>query len=134
MSDAAYYQCARLCRRVRSTCEMLQDDGCYLERYEPVPSEEDAFRARDTCFRIRVKRGSRLFDDYGVDEVSVAVPFDAMGNRERDGVDEDSSARTIEIILCKFDGSFCYEHPMVPDVERFENVDDLLAFMDKLAA
>ena len=77
---------------------------------------------------------SPLARDYRVSGLSVCIPFDAMGNRIKDGVSKDNPPSTIEVAACDDSGNLFYSHPLLPDVARFSCVSDLLEFLLEIAA
>ena len=75
-------------------------------------------------FRLRVPEKSDLWQTHRVRQVSVAVPPDAMGNRE-DEVDEANPPSAIEILLMDADMN-TVQHPLIrADVERFGSTEEL---------
>ena len=101
--------------------------------YENV-DDLDGYNRYQSNFCLMASRNSPLSNYYRVKWVSICVPGDVMGNRVRDGVSENNLPSTIEIAMVNSDRELCYSHPLVPDVVRFQSMNDLLDFLEELAA
>jgi hypothetical protein len=77
---------------------------------------------------------SPLSRDYRVSGLSVCIPFDAMGNRMKDGISKDNPPSTIEVAACDNSGDLFYSHLLLPNVARFSCVSDLLEFLLEIAS
>ena len=127
-----------LCSRVANTLyndvrDFQLNDDPRLALYDSVDDHEPV-KAWSNNFALHVAPDSPMFKIYGIDQVSVLIPMDAMGNRFTDGVNNYNLPTTIEIALVdRRTRQLSYSHPMVPDVARFISVDDLLDFLDELA-
>jgi hypothetical protein len=118
--------CNLKCQSVNLALHELQRAD-RLSGYDEVPGMPVSNSiVKPFCFRMGVKPGTPLYQDHGVDSVSVSVPLDTMGD------DVSKLPETIEILL------FCgknpyYEFPGLSDVMRFSEVQDLADALDKLA-
>ena len=85
---------------------------------------------RCTCFRISVDIFKTLYTKYDIKAISVAVPSDAIGNRE---CSLEDLPREIEIALIGNEsGSLVYNHPLCKDVIRFGNCEELVKYINTL--
>ena len=127
--------CHEKCKLVHLMVRVAHVTKQHLRGYEDIPvmESDDGALLKPFCFRIGVKHDVPLYTLYGIAQVSISVPSDAMGNRFMDGVSVHNLPSTIEIVLCNDAGELSYKHPLISDVKRFSNVASLLLFLDKLA-
>lgn len=126
------FLCNLKCQGVNLALEELQRTG-KLSGYGTVPAMpvSDSIM-KHFCFRMSVKKETSLYKKHGVDSVSVSVPPDAGGNRASDGVSGFKLPETIEILLFKGNDPY-YDYPGIYDVMRFEEPQDLVDALNKLA-
>lgn len=125
--------CHIKCREVNDHLINAQKEGKNLENYNTVPPLPRKHNV--TCFRIEVKDTMILYLEHNVKFVSVAIPWDAGGNRLKfDRLSLYNLPRTIEIMLLDSEGLPYSSHPSIDDTGtvRFWSVDELMIFLDKL--
>tara|TARA_Y100001980_G_C14228368_1_gene81697 strand:+ start:59 stop:538 length:480 start_codon:yes stop_codon:yes gene_type:complete len=103
--------------RVNQDLVRAQATGDFLYNYEKI-DEKSSAAPLSMSFLLRVKNNCSLFQEYNITAVSVCVPMDV---------------KIIEILLFDMNNSANYDHPLIPDVERFDSVEDLISFLDELA-
>ena len=96
------------------------------------PTGQVDWNYEKTTLKFKVQSGTALYDFYNIDSVSFAIPIDASGNRLSDGCDENNLPTTLEILLFGRDGKPNYNHPDCPDVDRFDNVSEMVTALNNL--
>lgn len=136
MSNAEDYEmCNTMCKKVARVFRTVQQEKIQLNAYE-LPSHVPTLPmiVKTIDFTMAVKSTFPLYLNHNVSFVRVFIPLDGMRNRDDSGnVIEGVLPQTIAITLVDINGNHITSHPWVLDARRFDNVGELMMFLDKLA-
>ena len=114
------WNCSGKCQAVNDVFRVEQKAKRHLSGFYAVPKMEGINGLLlPFNFRLKVIEHGPLYETYGVSEVSVCIPMDANN--------------TIEIRLLDANNSAVHSHPAMTNILRFNNVKDLVRFLDELA-
>lgn len=110
----------------------MQDLTEGLRAYKKIPVLQSG-DGMASAFRVDVEPETPLHLKYGVTQVAIHIPIDAVGNRVTDLEGSQDLPSTIEVSLHTATGEIVSEHSCVSGGQgRFFDFASLLLFLDRL--